>query len=292
MRGRGASGMVARSLFVVLTHHLASAAGMNVPCSLFVLAQVIPLEGAATRLSDPYRFVLILGNPIAPKHRSPALADLHTGERIGEDVVVLQRPLAVVSDENAALLAVVDPVAPQERVGSSLDLHAHAGIGEDVVVLQRPLAVVIKKNATLLSIVDAVAPQAGVSAAVDADSRVALAADVAVLQVEATLCDIDRIKVAAAGLAEGEVDHAAEAGFEEQAILPTCLDDDLLDRAVAHNFERLVQHERLSIKAGMDEDALGGRGILDCFRNARVVAAAGKEINDARLHPGGRAFGD
>ena len=98
--------------------------------------------------------LLAVVDPVAAQRGIAAVPDLHAGESVGEDVVIFQRPHAIVIDTDATLLAVVDPVAAQRGIAAGPDKYAGESVGEDVVIFQRPQAIVIDRDATLLAVMD------------------------------------------------------------------------------------------------------------------------------------------
>ena len=67
--------------------------GLDAPGSAFVLPEVVVLEGPAPALADPHALIPVLRDLVASQHRVAALFDLHTDERVPEDLVLLQRSL-------------------------------------------------------------------------------------------------------------------------------------------------------------------------------------------------------
>ena len=99
-----------RLLLIASAFELWLAIGRNIPRTSGIVAQVVILNCATTSFVDPYSFVAILVDTIATQRGIAPGRDLHSGVGVAEDVVVLQRPLAILIDVDATLLAIMDAV--------------------------------------------------------------------------------------------------------------------------------------------------------------------------------------
>ncbi len=116
----------------------------DIPCSPRVSAEIVVLNDAATSFLNPDGLIAVRRDSVAAQSRIAALRDRHTRTRVGEDLVVFQRPLAVFENKDPVLLPVVNAVSSVGAVAPRRILRApHAsrlGKTRQVATRFRPLA--------------------------------------------------------------------------------------------------------------------------------------------------------
>eukprot|EP00327_Prymnesium_parvum_P030100 CAMPEP_0195568334 /NCGR_PEP_ID=MMETSP0814-20130614/2174_1 /TAXON_ID=97485 /ORGANISM="Prymnesium parvum, Strain Texoma1" /LENGTH=421 /DNA_ID=CAMNT_0040703619 /DNA_START=438 /DNA_END=1700 /DNA_ORIENTATION=+ len=113
--------------------------------------------------------------------RRAAAADGDAGHLVGEDVVVDDGALAVLTHEHAGVLPVVDAVALDERRALLEDGDARAPVAEDVVVLDAAAPLLTHQHAGVEPVVDFVRADDRVAAREDGDAGAAVGGDHVVL---------------------------------------------------------------------------------------------------------------
>ena len=73
---------------------------------------------------------------VAAQDGVAARLDLHARERVGEDVVVLQRAATLLVHVHACLLAIMDAVAAQTRIGAAVNSNASDALTADIAVFE------------------------------------------------------------------------------------------------------------------------------------------------------------
>ena len=91
-------------------------------------------------------------DPIAADRGVTSRFHCNAGVSVSEDVVIFERPPALLPNIDAVLLVIVDTVAANRRVRAGPHSNAVSGIGEDVVVFERPPALLINIDAALLAV--------------------------------------------------------------------------------------------------------------------------------------------
>jgi hypothetical protein len=163
-------------------------------------------------------------------------------------------------------------------VRAARDGDADVGVGVDRAVFERALRAVEEVEAGVGAVVHAAAADQRLGrGAVDGHARERARRDVAVFEQEAAARDLDGEEAVAASArlaAKRQPRHARPRGAHHDAARGAARDDDLFDRAVADYLYLFINRDALFVDAGADDEPSAGRGVLEGFVDARVIAAA------------------